>query len=256
MRIYICLLLFFAFVVQACDDDDTEPILETPLLLSYETVAGHVTFAANYEYDSDRRVTKISWQREVPGVTRGSDVFIYDEQGRLKQQERSITGLVDEVVNYTWDDDLVFASATYSNNRKIAFSFYDYNEADQLESVEFYKWEGPGFLRTDSIGFTYHPDGNLFKMNKYTFDHNALKLIFVSSQTFSEYLSSPNPVPTIEILPSINLQRSLPKDYTVSNTGNSQSYLMQYDLRADGFPKERIVTSIHGSEKTIYVYDK
>lgn len=174
----------------------------------------------------------------------------------MKRQIRSITGLTDEVTNYTWDDDLIFASSTYSNDKKIGFSFYDYNQSDQLENVEFYKWDGAGFLRTDSIGFTFHNDGNLFAMNKYAYDFNSSKLIFVSAQTFSEYLSSPNPVATVEILPVINLQKSLPKEYIVSNSGSSQSYSIQYDLRADGFPKARTVISAGGSEKTTYTYDK
>src|SRR5687768_14205510 len=121
MKTNLYFLLVIALIGQACNDDEIETVAEHPLLVSYESVSGNMTLSVNYEYDSEKRVTKISWQRSTPGVTLGSDVFVYDTEGRLKQQTRSITGLTDEVTNYTWDDDLIFASSTYSSDKKIGF---------------------------------------------------------------------------------------------------------------------------------------
>ena len=125
-----------------------------------------------------------------------------------------------------------------------------------MERVETYRGEGTvGFFRTDSIGFIYHADGNLFKVIKYTGDNSGV-MTLLSTQTFPEYFSSPNPVATVEILPIVKLQRELPKGYVVADIdNNSFSYSMQYDLRKDGYPRKRTVTSVGAVEQTVYTYD-
>jgi hypothetical protein len=241
----------------ACKDDGIDPMVEEPRLLSYESVSGNIKLKAEYEYDSEDRIKRISWVRSTPGTTRGTDEFVYDDVGKMKEQIRTVSGHLDEKATYTWNDGKIYASTIHRNNKKIGFSFYDYNEAGQLEKVETYRGDGDvGFLRIDSIGFTYHADGNLFKMLKYTGDHSGV-MTLLSTQTFPEYFCSPNPVATVEILPIVKLQRELPKGYIVSDIdNNSFSYSMQYDLRKDGYPRERTVTSVGAVERTVYTYDR
>lgn len=258
MKIIFFLAIYvFLIILQGCDDNDgVVPIADKPRLLSYKSVSQNMELAVYYEYNPENNISKIAWERSTPNITTGSDVFTY-QAGKLKEQIRSITGLVDEKTIYTWDGDVIFASSTYRGTRKIGFAFYDYNQNDQLEAVEFYKQEGEvGFLRTDSIGLSYHPDGNLFKMFKYSYDYNEQRLILLSTQTFPEYMPSPNPVATVELLPILNLQQNLPKTYVISDGPSSLSYSLEYDLRADGYPRERTVAFGDKSEKTVYTYDK
>jgi hypothetical protein len=258
MKLYFITPMVTLFTMFACKDDEINPVVEEPRLVSYKSVSGSFKLTAEYEYDSEGRIKSISWERSTPGTTRGVDEFIYDDAGKMVEQIRSISGTVREKTTYTWDDGHIFASTIYnSNNKKIGFSFYDYNEAGQLEKVEIYRGEADvGFLRTDSIGFTYHADDNLFKMFKYAGD-NSRVMTLKSTETFPEYFSSPNPVATVEILPIVKLQRELPKGYVVADIdSNSFSYSMQYDLREDGYPKKRTVTSVGAVEQTVYTYDR
>lgn len=257
MKPYFIGLTAILLTVFACKDDEIDPIVEKPLLLSYESVSGDTKLKAEYEYDSKGRIKKVSWERTTPGTTQGVDVFVYDDAGKLKEQIRSITGLVDEKTTYTWNDRYIFASTIYENNKKTGFSFYDYNEKGQLEIVEIYRGKAnSGFLRTDSIGFTYHADGNLFQMIKYAGDNYGF-MTLLSTQTFPEYFSTPNPVATVEILPVVSLQQTVPKEYTVADMNNNNfSYSMQYALRPDGYPRERTITSAGAEERTIYTYDR
>ena len=260
MRYSVLLFAGIVSLLAACKDDETNPtpVAEEPRLLSYESTSSGFSVIADYTYDTEDRMQKISWERSNAGITRGSDVFVYDDAGRMTELVRSITGLTDETTKFTWDNDKIFASATYSNGNKIGFSFFDYNERDQLISVEIYRNDGGvGFLRTDSIGFTYHHDSNVYRVFKYAFDYDSQRLVLISTETFSEYLPAPNPVAIIEILPVVNLQTNLPKEYTVANNGGSRNvYTIQYQLRPDGYPRERIVTSGGTSERTVYTYDR
>ena len=257
MKLYVLALTTMLLTMFACKDDEINPAIVEPRLLSYESVSENIKLTAEYEYDSDDRIKRISWQRSTPGTTQGVDEFTYDDTGKMMEQIRSISGIVQEKTTYTWDDGHVFASTVYNSNKKMGFSFYDYNQAGELESVEIYRAEGNiGFLRTDSIGFTYHADGNLFKVIKYAGD-NSGAMTLISKQTFPEYFSSPNPLATVEILPIVKLQTELPKGYVVADIdNNSFSYSMQYDLRKDGYPRERTVISVGAVERTIYTYDR
>ena len=256
MKLYFLALTAMLFTMFACKDDEIDPVVGEPRLLSYKSVSGNFKLTAEYEYDSQDRIKKISWERSTPEPTQGVDEFTYDDTGKMTEQIRSISGIVHEKTTYTWDDGNIFASTVYNSNKKMGFSFYDYNQAGQLERVETYRAEGNiGFLRTDSIGFTYHADGNLFKMVKYAGDNSGV-MTLISTQTFPEYFSSPNPLATVEILPIVNLQRELPKGYVVADIdNNSFSYSMQYDFRKDGYPRERTVTSVGAVERTVYRYD-
>ena len=257
MKLYFLALTAILLTMFACKDDEIDPVAGEPRLLSYKSVSGNFKLTAEYEYDSQDRIKKISWERSTPGTTIGIDEFTYDDTGRMAEQIRYISGIAQEKTTYTWDDGDIFASTIYNNNnKKIGFSFYDYNQAGQLEKVEIYRGEGEvGFLRTDSIGFTYHADGNLFKMFKYAGDNSGV-MTLTTTQTFPEYFSSPNPVATVEILPIVKLQRELPKGYVVADIdNNSFSYSMQYDLRKDGYPKKRTVTSVGAVEETVYTYN-
>lgn len=248
--------LFISVLIVGCDgDEEGAPVQTAPLLLSYETDSGVLSMKAAYEYNLEEKVSKITWERATPGITKGADVFEYDSQGRLKKQIRSITGLVDETIEFTWDGNVIFASATYSNNQKIAYSFYDYDNKNQLKIIETYRKESSyGYLRTDSIGFTYHSDGNLFKMLHYAYSSDLANMIRVSTKTFSDYLTSPNPISTVEVLPVLSLQKNLPTQYLWEGMDSSLPYTFEYDLRTDGYPNERTVHSSSGDETTIYKY--
>jgi hypothetical protein len=257
MKLYFLALTTMLFTMFACKDDEIDPVVGEPRLLSYKSVSGNFKVRADYEYDSEDRIKRISWEHSKPGTTQRIDEFTYDDAGKVTEQIRSMPGAVQEKTTYTWDEGHVCVSTIYnSKNKIIGFSFYDYNQVGQLERVETYRGEGAvGFFRTDSIGFTYHDDGNLFKVIKYTGDNFGV-MTLLSTQTFPEYFSSPNPVATVEILPIVKLQRELPKGYVVADIDdNSFSYSMQYDLRKDGYPRKRTVTSVEAEEQTFYTYD-
>jgi hypothetical protein len=257
MKYILSVIITSVLFLQSCKEDDGFMPKTLPLLRSYESTSGAFSQKATYEYNSDDKVTQIEWERATPGITRGKDVFLYDAKSRLTTQVRSITGLVDETIEYTWDDDKIFAARTFSNGQKIAFSFYDYNNKDQLETMETYNRQGNfGYLRTDSIGFSYHSDGNLFKMFNYAYSEAEQHMILVSTKIFPDYLSSPCPVSTIEVLPVVSLQKNLPSQYTWQGIDNNVSYVMQYELRDDGYPSERTVTSNAGTELTKYEYQE
>jgi YD repeat-containing protein len=256
MKLYFLALTTMLFTMFACKDDEIDPVVGEPRLLSYKSVSGNFKLRAEYEYDSEGRIKRISRKRSTPGTTQRVDEFTYDDNGKVTEQIRSMSGAVQEKTTYTWDKGHIGVSTIYNrNNIIIGFSFYDYNQFGQLKKVETYRGEGNvGFLRTDSIGFTYHADGNLFKMIKYTGDNSGV-MTLLSTQTFPEYFSSPNPVATVEILPIVKLQRELPKGYVVADIDdNSFSYSIQYDLRKDGYPRKRIVTSVGAVEQTVYTY--
>src|SRR5688500_9496 len=155
MKYILSVIIASVLFLQSCKDDDEVLPKTLPLLRSYESTSGAFSQKATYEYNTDDKVTQIEWERATPGITRGKDMFLYDAKARLTKQVRSITGLVDETIEYSWDDDKIFAARTFSNGQKIAFSFYDYNDKDQLETIETYNRTGTyGYLRTDSIGFS------------------------------------------------------------------------------------------------------
>ena len=257
MKQFLWIFSAALIVLQSCKDDDVMSDVTSPKITAYETSATNMKMSATYAYDIDNRITKILWKRSSPYVTEGEDAFVYDDAGRLKEQMRSITGLHNETIRYTWHDNVITAASSYSNNKKIGFVFYEYNGANQLISAEYYRREGDaGFLRTDSLAITYHPDGNLLNVYKYAFDVDAQRMVLVATQNFPEYLSSHNPLSTVEILPNHSLQTMLPKKYVSTNGTNSITYSMAYELRADGYPAERTVTSSFGTEHTVYSYDK
>ena len=258
MKLYFLALTTMLLAMFACKDDEIDPVVGEPRLLSYKSASGNFKLRAEYEYDSQDRIKRISWERSTPGTTRRVDEFTYDDTGKVMEQIRSMSKAVQEKTTYTWDGSHICTSIIYnSNNKIIGFSFYDYNQVGQLERVETYRGEGDvGFLRTDSIEFTYHADGNLFKMLKYTSDNFGV-MTLLSIQTFPEYLSTPNPLATVEILPIVKMQRELPKGYRVADIdNNSFSYSMQYVLRKDGYPRERTITSVGAGERTVYTYDR
>ena len=258
MKLYFLALTTMLLTMFACKDDEVDPVVGEPRLLSYKSASGNFKLRAEYEYDSEDRIKRISWERSTRGTTQRVDEFTYDDTGKVMEQIRSVSEAVQEKTTYTWDEGHICASTIYNrNNNIIGFSFYDYNQVGQLERVETYRGEGNvGFLRTDSIGFTYHADGNLFKMLKYTGDNFGV-MTLLSTQTFPEYLSTPNPLATVEILPVVKLQRELPKGYMVADIdNNSFSYSMQYELRKDGYPRERTIISVGAVERTVYTYDR
>ena len=258
MKLCFLALTTMLLAMFACKDDEIDSMVVEPRLLSYKSISGNFKLTAQYEYDSEDRIKRISWQRSTPGTTQRVDEFTYDDAGKVMEQIRSTSEAVQEKTTYTWDAGHICASTIFNiNNKIIGFSFYDYNQVGQLERVESYRGEGDvGFLRTDSIRFTYHVDGNLFKMLKYEGDHSGV-MTLTFTQTFPEYFSSPNPLATVEILPIVKLQRELPKGYVVADIDdNSFSYSMQYDLRKDGYPRDRTVTSVGAVERTVYTYDR
>jgi hypothetical protein len=255
MKIF-CFVFILMIALLACDDDSHYEV-ETPvhtLLKSYESTAGNMSSRATYDYDNDRRLTKITWQRSSPHLTTGSDVFYYDDEGQLVEKITSISGVDAETTKYHWDADKVFASATYVNGRKTSFQFFDYNQQDELEKIEHYSAQEGGFLRSDSTGLSYHSDGNLYKMLKYGYDAEKQRLVLLSTAIFDEYIPGRNPLAMVEILPVISLQSKLPAKYSDGSSSEPIVYSLRYQLRNDGYPTERIVTSLHGEERTTFTY--
>lgn len=242
----------------ACDDDDKmfEPVdrPEKPLLESYETIAGNMKLTVHYHYDASKRLTMINWERSTPHVTKGTDEFIYDGKGRVVEKTVAITGLVRETIKYEWDGDKIFATKIYRNNVKDAFQFFDYNEEGMLESMENYSAQGGGFLRTDSVGFSYHADGNLHKVSRYGYHMEEQRLVYLSATNYDEYVDGFSPIQMIDVLPGVSLHEKLPVKYLDEPSSGQIIYSIEYNLRADGYPTERIVKSLHVEERTTFTY--
>lgn len=258
MKYFRLLLWSLLILLAACDDDHKSynPVDQPakPILDSYETIAGNMKLSVGYHYDASKRLSLITWERSTPNITSGSDEFRYDEKGRVVEKITTITGLVRETTKYEWDGDKIFAALTYRNGKKEAFQFFDYKPNGNLESMENYVARDGGYLRADSVGCSYHADGNLHRVSRYGFDIEEQRLVYLSAVNFNEYIDGFSPVQMVDILPGVSLHKNLPSKYLDEPSSGQIVYSIEYKLRDNGYPTERIVKSSFGEERTTFTY--
>lgn len=243
-------------VVSACDDDDGTQT-NIPLLTGYEVESANWTLEAEYEYNSFNKLTSLSWRRETPSVTVGSDKYTYNDQGQVVEMIRTITGLTDERISYRFDETGVFASDHFSNDTRFMYILYSYDEKGKLVRMEesYRLPQGGGHERGDETEFSYYEDGNLHQVKNYFFDQENAELILMATRTYSGYIVSPNPVDPLDILPNLALQKNLPSKLTVETQAESKVYDYTYDLRKDRYPSKRVTTTEDGTTETMtYIY--
>ena len=92
MKLYFLALTTMLLAMFACKDDEIDPVVGEPRLLSYKSVSGNFKLRAEYEYDSEDRIKRISWEHSTPGTTQRVDEFTYDDTGKVMEQIRSMSG--------------------------------------------------------------------------------------------------------------------------------------------------------------------
>jgi hypothetical protein len=247
-------LILFSLLFLSCDDEHQESV-KAPVLTSSNTTSGDWSMQVNYAYRDDGKIADITWERRTPFLTQGKDLYYYDNEGRLTEQVISITNLVDETIKFNWLDDKVVAASSYVGGEKLSYTFYEY-EGDQLSKSEFFRRlpEGGGFARISEDFYSYRDDGNLHQIKNYLFNPEEAKMFLSSTETFEGYLPSPAPLQSVEILPTIKLQKNLHTLLTIETGVESHQYKISYTLRKDRYPLERIVDHKGSLEKTTFVY--
>lgn len=253
------LIILLTLLCFSCDNEnaDHQPV-KNPVIQSTITTRTNWKLNTSYEFKADGNLQAIDWRRETPAVTEGKDIYSYDESDRVISLTRSISGLVDEKIDYVWMDNRIIASKSYVNDWQHGSTFYEYNEKGQLVACEYMERDasGIGYFRKTESEFTYTEDGNLFQIFDYRFNAESLQVELVSVKTYTGYTGEVNPVPDVEILPNIKMQNGLPLGYSIATARGVNHYNIEYTLRADKYPAERRETSDEGSSAvhTIYTY--
>lgn len=252
-------MVFLTLSIFSCDNEnkDSEP-KENPTIRSTVRTGENWRLHTTYELNNHGNQQIIQWRRETPVITEGKDVYAYNEDNRVVSLTRSIGGLVDEEIEYVWKDNQIIASKSYINDQPYAYTFYEYNEKAQLIALEYMERDasGIGYLRQNESEFTYTEDGNLFQVFDYRFNVESLMVELVAVKTYVGYTGKVNPVPDVEILPTIKMQTGLPLGYSIATKDGISQYKIEYTLRADKYPAERKETLEGGGSVvyTIYTY--
>ncbi len=231
------------------------PLLPTPQLTQVETRWGDVVVNVKYYYRADGQPDSLVWSRKNMFESKGKEVFVYDAGNRLSKKIVSQTGLVDQEIVYTWADGKIAVARSYYNGKKDAYQFYDYNELGQLIKIEYSKVspESGGFFVSGENHYTYHADGNLHQIKEYVASLDEPQLILAYTKIYTNYLDGLNPLPSMEILPNVVLQKNLPASYVIQYPENTLTYAFTYSMQANGYPSARTVTGVDAEQNT-YTY--
>lgn len=165
-----------------------------------------------------------------------------------------MTELNGAVTQHLWKDGRIYKSERFEKEELKQRIEYAYDDAGNVGEMVYYDRQPDGTLqRSNVVLFLYYLDGNIYKkLTYYIQEDNEPKL--VSTQTFDDYLTQPNPVPMVTTLPHLNAQPNLPKSYQLETGGQILYYEFQYELRTDGLPVKRILISDKSAETTHYIY--
>lgn len=248
--IVFCLVTFIS-----CSDEQ-EIVRSSPVLKSYIETNGIATVRAEFERNTDETISRLTWQRQTPTLTQGADVFSYDANGNLTEMTRSITGLHDERVVYTYYDGKIGFSEHFVNGDRIAFMFYEYDEHGRLiHTEENIKVPGGfGHLRGDEVEYFYNAEGNLFQVKNYSFTESTAQLKLESVYTYSNFTAGINPLQPVDVLPNVVFQKNLSSKLTIESNGNTTEHTYTYKLRSDNYPAQRI-ESVNGSVKSTTTFE-
>jgi len=228
------------------------PLSPTPQLTQVETRWGDVVVTVQYYYRPDGQPDSLLWSRKNMFESEGKEIFVYDASSRLVKKIVSQTGLVDQEIVYTWADGKIAVARSYYNGKKDAYQFYDYNALGQLAKIEFTKIspESGGFFVSGENHYTYHADGNLHQVKEYVASLDEPQLTWTNTKTYTAYTSGLNPLPSMEVLPNVVLQKNLPASYVIQYPENTLTYTFTYSMQANGYPSTRTVTGMEGEQNT------
>lgn len=243
----------------ACSNDNPSPApAETKLKVkSVETTGSSWATREDYTYNDKDQLTAINWKRETPYETVGTEEYFYNGD-QLSHIVKKISGLADEDVQFTYDQNQIIATSSFVNGKKIAYQFYEYDGEGRLVLVEFYTYNSTanGYDRNGEHRYSYYPDGNVREIQKFDFSPESAELIWNSTQAFNTYLEVNNPLQLDSKLPGIIIQRKLSSGYEMRYPTGTYPYTFSYDFRPDGYPSIRRTTYNDGSEEvSVYTYE-
>ncbi|MCB0490926.1 MAG: hypothetical protein KDC93_00780 [Cyclobacteriaceae bacterium] len=223
----------------------------TTVAMSYKTVSGNWTTTRTYQYNSNGKLSRVTWRSETPFVQTGSYTYDYNQDGKLT----SVTNNHGDVEEYIWENDRVVRKNILLNGAVSEYQTYTYNEQGFLANVADYylKYEGHYGLRGINE-LLYFTDGNLYTSMYYSYNVYTNSFELNSSKTYDNYIDAPNPIPMVEVIPGVIMQNKLPLSHTVTIGKQTINYWFTYDLRSDGYPLTRTSSSEYGNELTTYQY--
>ncbi|MEQ9415838.1 MAG: hypothetical protein RIF39_18515, partial [Cyclobacteriaceae bacterium] len=103
-------------VIVACSNDNPSPApAETKLKVkSVETTGSSWTSREDYTYNDKDQLTSIIWKRQTPHETVGAEEYFYNGD-QLSQIVKKISGLADEDVQFTYDQNQIIATSSFVN---------------------------------------------------------------------------------------------------------------------------------------------
>jgi len=243
----------------ACNDENQGPTpVETKLKIkSVETTGSSWTSREDYTYNGKDQLTSIIWKRQTPHETVGSEEYFYNAD-QISYIVKKTTGLADEEIQFTYDQNQIIATSSFVNGKKIIYQLYEYDSEGRLDVVEFYSFNSAanGYDRLGEHRYSYFSDGNVKEIQKFDFSPDNAALIWNSTKAFTAYLDVNNPLSLDSTLPGIIIQRNLPNGYEMRYPTNTYSYVFNYHFRADGYPSDREATYNDGSkEVSVYTYE-
>jgi hypothetical protein len=219
-------------------------------LKKYETVWGNWRASREFRYNDKGEVNSITWTTHTPFPTSGSYTY-HRENGRVVR----MTDQFGFVTNYDWKDGRVIKSEKIEREQLKQRIEYAYDDAGNVGEMVYYDRQPDGTLQRSMVMlFLYYQDGNIYKKLTYYVQEGEEPQLS-STQTFENYLARPNPSPMVETLPHLNAQPNLPRTYQMEIDGQTLEYEIQYQLRADGLPTQRIIRGGMNMETTYYTYN-
>ena len=258
-KIMAVALLAAATIIQSCNDEAIsvipEPVANEKLVSRIETRWGSVIVTTQYYYRTDGQLDSLVWNRVNGADSHGRERFFYDNTGRLEKKIVSQQGLVDQEILYTWADGKIGAAKSYINGVKTSYQLFDYNTAGQLTEIEFsiYDRNSGGYYFAGKNQYTYHPDGNLFEIKEFTASLSQPQPTLVNTKVYDGYTQGKNPLPSMEILPNVVLQKNLPSSFKLVLPDREVAFTFSYTLQADGYPASRTVQGAD-AEQNSYSY--
>jgi hypothetical protein len=220
---------------------------------SFHSIGGGWESKVTYEYDESGRIQTELIESWTPLYRSFTKTYHYAENGLIDRVEE----FPGTYTQYIKEDGRIVESERISNNFKISYTIYEYDDSDNIgaANVFYYNSLSDKYILNDVYLYFSFLDGNLFKQLLYLSDENsedgfALK----STHTYDNYLEKYNPFPMVKIIPGIESQRNLPTKYRIEENGVDSSYSLSYEFREDGLPVKRYVSGNSGTEITSYEY--
>ena len=258
------LILALALTTSNCDrQDDTselnsgdppngpviEPVNNYAELKGYpknmnKYINGILEIKSRYYYREDGQIGKITTGNPQSGTELSTDLFQYDNDGKLVSLESWDT------YYFTWDGDHITEAMINNSAWYGLIKFYSkYNDQGQIvEEIQDWMDASSG----DKKIYTYFEDGNLKSIEWYQDKGNG-EFSEYSKTSFSGYTTDKNLFPELVIIPGQVVQKYFPlrmeyTNYEIPDASYVENY--QYTLDDEG----RVITKEADSLKIVYEY--